>query len=116
MTLLALVLGSGCAVHYFNHETHAGHLWGLGHLNKRAAARPAAGPSATNLAIAFVTDFRTRGLNLGFGEDFSGVAAGWDARSRAVIRAPDAHFCLIWPANILRWSGLDFFTKNLLQD
>ncbi len=105
MTLLALVLGSGCAVHYFNRDTQTEHLWGFGHLKMRAAPQPAAGPCATNPAIAFVTGVRTLGLNLGFGEDFGGVAAGWDARSRVVIRAPDAHFCLVWPTNAAHWPG-----------
>jgi hypothetical protein len=115
MAVLALTLCSGCAVHYFNRDTQTEHLWGFGHLKMRAAPQPAFGTSATNTSIAFVTSVRTLGLNLGIGEDFSGVAAGWDARSRVVIRAPDACFSLVWPTNAVHWPGglQNFFTVRV---
>lgn len=115
VAVFALTLCSGCAVHYFNRETQTEHLWGFGHLKMRAAPQPATGDSATNASVAFVTGVRTLGLNLGVGGDFGGVAAGWDARSRVVVRAPDACFCLMWPTNAVHWPGglQDLFTVRV---
>lgn len=114
---LGLVLAglTGCAVHYYDPKTGTEHLWGFGHLKMRAVPRQSEHPPFTNAPIAYVTGVRTLGLNLGAGQEFAGLAAGWDSRSRVVIVAENAHFCLLWPTNTIWWPyGLrDLFTLRI---
>ncbi|MHB8522851.1 MAG: hypothetical protein ACYDH9_19115 [Limisphaerales bacterium] len=91
----------GCAVHYYDKTTGTEHLWGFGHLEMRAVPQRGDRPPFTNAVVAFVTGVRTLGLNFGAGDDFAGVAAGWDSRSRLVITAKDSHFYLLWPTNTI---------------
>ena len=104
--LLALLswmfLVSGCAVHYYSKATGTEHLWGFGHLKMRAVPQNNNLLPVTNAAVAYVTGVRTLGLNLGAGEDYTGASAGWDSRSRVVIKQGDASFYLLWPANTIR--------------
>jgi hypothetical protein len=99
---LLIMATSGCAIHYYEKQTGTEHLWGFGHLKMRAVPQRADQPPFTNAVVAFVTGIRTLGAHLGAGEDFAGIAAGWDSRSRLVIAAEDAHFYLLWPTNTVR--------------
>lgn len=92
---------TGCAVHYYDAATHTEHLWGLGYLKMRAVPRDGNPVAPTNATVAFVTGVRTLGLNLGAGQDFAGLAAGWNSRSRVIIADEEAEFCLLWPTNSL---------------
>ena len=113
--LVFLFVFSGCAVRYSDPVTGTEHLWGFGHLKMRAIPLKGDAPPFTNAVIAFVTGVRTVGLTVGVGEDSRGIAAGWDSRSRLVITAPDAHFCLIWPTNAIRLPNnlQDLFTVQI---
>ena len=86
-------------MHYYDKDTGTEHLWGFGHLKMRAVPQRGDEPPFTNAVMAFVTGTRTLGLNLGVGDDFGGLAAGWDSHSRVVIAAEDSHFYLLWPTN-----------------
>lgn len=99
LALCVCMLATGCAVHYFDKQTGTEHLWGFGHLKMKAAPRAEDGAVATNAAVAFVTGVRTLGLNLGAGEEYAGVTAGWDSRFRVIIKQEDSSFCLLWPTN-----------------
>lgn len=114
---LGLVLGgfAGCALHYYDAANNTEHVWGFGHLKMRAMPRLEEHPPFTNAAMAYVTGVRTLGLSLGAGQEFAGLAVGWDSRSRVVIAAEDAQFCLLWPSNTLWLTGglQDLFTLRL---
>jgi hypothetical protein len=107
----ALVLITGCSVRYYDKKSGTEHLWGFGHLKMRAVPQRGDQPPFTNGTMAFVTGVRTLGLNLGAGEDFAGLAAGWDSRSRLVIKTEDSQFYLLWPTNTI-WPG---HLKNLFS-
>jgi hypothetical protein len=111
----AVFTASGCAIHYFDKQTGTEHLWGVGHMKMRAAPQAGDAPTITNGAVAFVTGVRTFGLNFGVGEDFGGLGAGWDSRSRVIIKAEDAQFYLLWPSNSiwLPWNLKDVFTLRV---
>jgi len=106
----------GCAIHYYDKETGTEHLWGFGHLKMRAVPRAGdASHAPTNAAGAFVTGVRTLGFSMGAGQEFAGLAAGWDSRSRVIIAAENAEFCLLWPSNTI-WLPRDLqdlFTLRL---
>lgn len=96
-SLLALL--SGCAIQYYDAQTGTEHLWGWGHLKMRAIPLQGDQASPTNAIIACVTGTSILGLNLGAGGDFEGFTAGWDSRSRVVIKQDSASFYLLWPTN-----------------
>jgi hypothetical protein len=69
--------------------------------------------------MAFVTGVRTFGFYMGAGEEFGGLLAGWDSRSRMVINAENSHFYLLWPTNTvwLPWDLRDcLFTVRVGPD
>src|SRR5258708_18511956 len=90
-----LAMSTGCAVHYYDKQTGTEHLWGFGHLKMRAVPQRGDESPFTNAVIAFVTGVRTLGFQLGAGEDFGGLVAGWDSRSRIVINSENSHFYLL---------------------
>lgn len=113
-------------MHYYDKSTGTEHLWGFGHLKMRAVPQLKDQPPFTNAVMAFVTGTRNFGIQLSVGEDFGGLVAGWDSRSRMVIHGDNAHFSLLWPTNAiwLPWDlqdrlftvrvGPDFpFTNNM---
>jgi hypothetical protein len=103
LVLSAFILtANGCALHYYDRNSGTEHLWGFGHMKMRAVPQYGDGMPFTNAVVAFVTGVRTAGLNLGVGSEFSGVAAGWDSRSRIIIRSEDSEFYLLWPTNTVR--------------
>ena len=99
MGLITLFSTAGCAVQYYDRNTGTEHLWGFGHLKMRAVPRPTADEAGTNSVMAFVTGARTAGLSFGFGQEFTGLTAGLDARSRLVIKNEESQFALVWPTN-----------------
>lgn len=105
VAVISLALLPGCAVHYYDSKNGIEHLWGFGHLKMQAVPRMASATTdtgvllATNAVMAYVTGVRTLGVNVGAGSEFGGVAAGWDSRSRIVIRQPDSAFYILWPTN-----------------
>jgi len=116
--IVAACLLTGCAVHYYDQNTRTEHLWGFGHLKMRAVPQKDDGVPPTNAVMAFVTGTRTLGLRVGGGEDFAGLSAGWDARSRLTIKTEDSSFYLLWPNNSI-WlpRGLkDLFTCRVGPD
>jgi hypothetical protein len=99
VSLILILFTTGCAVQYYDRSTGTEHLWGFGHLKMRAVPRPMAEEPGTNSVMAFVTGARTAGLSFGFGQDFTGLTAGLDARSRLIIKNEESQFALVWPTN-----------------
>jgi hypothetical protein len=114
-----LALTASCSVHYYDQKSGTEHLWGFGHMRMRAVPRWGDEPPFTNAVMAFATGVRTLGLHVGAGEEFGGLVAGWDSRSRMVIASEHAHFCLFWPTNAI-WLPWDlrerFFTVRVGPD
>ena len=85
----ALLLSTGCALHYFDPKSGTEHLWGFGHM-KMKAAPPSEGVQAV------VKGTETLGLDLGAGQDDYRVAAGWNYR-RQILIGSNASVRLEWP-------------------
>lgn len=111
-SLVLLMALSGCAVHYYSKATGTEHLWGFGHLKMRSIPESGEQPRSTNSVAAFVTGTSILGLSLGAGEEFAGIAAGWDSRSRIVIKQRNSSFCLLWPTNS---TPLPFGIRNVFS-
>jgi hypothetical protein len=109
---------SGCSVHYYDKDTGTEHLWGFGHLKMRAVPQRDDRPPFTNAVVAVATGVNTLGLGVGAGEDFAGIAAGWDSRSRLLIKQEDSSFYLLWPTNTtcMPHPIRDFFTVRVGPD
>ena len=97
-----LLISGGCAIHYYDEQSGIEHLWGFGHLKMRAVPQPNDQSPFTNAVLAYVTGVQVAGLNLGAGNDFAGISAGWDSRSRVIIQQENSQFYLLWPTNSLR--------------
>ena len=76
---LALVLGSGCAIKYYDKESGTEHLWGFGHLRMKAE------PSKDAVVRSVVTGVETLGFSLLVGEENRGVGLGYDNRKKMRI-------------------------------
>ena len=113
-----ILAANGCALHYYDRDSGTEHLWGFGHMKMRAVPRHDDETPMTNAVVAFVTGVRTAGLNLGVGSEFAGVVAGWDSRSRIIIRSEDSEFYLLWPTNAVRLPQdlKDIFTVRVGTD
>jgi len=98
-----LFLMSGCAIQYYDKATGEEHLWGLGHLKMRAVPQRQDQSPFTNAVMAYVTGVDTFGLNIGVGENLTGINAGWDSHSRVIIKQDNSSFYLLWPTNATRW-------------
>lgn len=94
----ALLLSTGCALHYFDPKSGTEHLWGFGHL-KMKAAPPAEGVQAV------VKGTESIGLDLGAGRDDYRVAAGWYSRRQITISSN--------AAVRLEWPNADFFNVRV---
>ena len=110
-----ITLSCGCAIRYYDRNSGTEHLWGFGHLKMRAVPQKDDTPPFTNDPVAYVTEVRTLGLSFGLGEDFRGIAAGWDTHSRVVIKPEGATFYLMWPENTahLPWGKKDLFSVRI---
>lgn len=89
---------SGCALRYYDAQSGTEHIWGLAHVKMRVA--PAAGSPAPSLA----TQSETVGLGLHLGsgaaDTGSGLALGWDRRTRVVL-PEDGAMSLEWTSTQL---------------
>lgn len=111
--LILLLSLTGCSLHWYDEQSGTQHLLGFGYLKMRAIPQPIAeNTTDQQSSIAFVTGHRNLGVQLGGGSDFSGISAGWDSRSRVIIKGSDASFSLLWPTNSI-WLPTDI--KNLFD-
>ena len=99
-TLSACLSIAGCSVRYQDKEGSV-HLWGFGHLKMRAAPTAIGGSNDTHATVAYITGVRSLGLNLSTGSEDFGIGAGWDSRSRVIIKQDSAEFAVMWPTNVL---------------
>jgi len=91
IVLIALaVFVSGCAIHYYDQETGAEHIWGVGHMVMRASA-----PEEGHQAIVRGTD--VAGLTVGKSDAGGYLVVGWEKRQRIEIIDPNTAVRLEWP-------------------
>lgn len=110
-----MLISAGCAVHYYDAKTGTEHLWGFGHLKMKALPEGNGPLTSSNAVMAYVTSVGTCGLSFGWGQEFSGLTAGWDSRSRLIIRQDGACFGFIWPTNSIwmPWDTRGLFSLRL---
>ncbi len=82
---------TGCAVHYFDPDTGAEHVWGFGHLVMKAQA-----PETSHRALVRGMDLW--GLNLGKTDEGYGLGLGWNRYRRVDILDPNTQLILEWPS------------------
>lgn len=85
---------SGCAVHYYDPETHAEHLFGIGHMVMKVQDSGAK-------RVATVTGRTDLGFAIGSNQAGSQLTAGWSSNRNLQILEPDTAFELYWPDNDL---------------
>jgi hypothetical protein len=88
--VLLVVLVPGCAIHYFDAESGAEHVWGVGHMVMRAVP-PAGG------RVAVVRGLDAAGLHVGAGGDGTSVDLGWTSRERVEVHDATTSLDLEWP-------------------
>jgi hypothetical protein len=81
---------SGCAIHYYDPETEAEHIWGIGHMVMKASA-----PKEGHRALVRGTD--VAGLASGKSDVGSYFVIGWEQRRRMAIIDPNTSVRLEWP-------------------
>lgn len=80
----------GCAIHYYDRETGAEHLWGIGHMVMKASA-----PQEGHRALVRGTD--VAGLAGGKSDAGGYLVVGWEQRRRMEIIDPNTSIRLEWP-------------------
>ncbi len=91
---LCATLTSGCAVHYFDPETGAEHIWGVGHMVMKATV-PAEGIQTV------VRQTEVLGLAAGkAGPEYS-LTLGWARSQRLEVVEESAQVRLEWPSSSL---------------
>lgn len=100
------MLGSGCAIKYYDKESGTEHLWGFGHLRMKAE------PSKDAVVRSVVTGVETLGFSLLVGEENRGVGLGYDNRKKMRIM-DDASVALEFPTNSLPWGRINLFDARV---
>jgi hypothetical protein len=85
-----LIVFSGCAVHYYDEETGAEHVFGFGHLVMKVSV-----PEGSHQAIVTGTDIV--GLGLGKNKEGGYLTLGWDKRRWIEIIDGNTTVDFIWP-------------------
>lgn len=106
------VLCAGCSLNWYDERSGTQHLVGFGYFKMRAIPQATNSNDVTAETIAYVTGVRNIGLQVGGGGDFLGLSAGWDSRSRVIIKSESSSFSLIWPTNS---TWLPFSLNNLFN-
>jgi hypothetical protein len=75
---ISLITFQGCAVHYYDQETGAEHVWGVGHMTMKANV-----PQGGQYAVVKGTDLL--GLSVGKFDEGAYLSVGWDSRRRVEI-------------------------------
>lgn len=84
------VLINGCALHYYDKETGAEHIYGFGHMVMKVTPQTDA-----HKAVVLGTDL----MGLGFGQNREGgfLSFGWNSQRRIAIFDDNTTVDLIWP-------------------
>jgi hypothetical protein len=84
----------GCSLHYYDPETKAEHMFGLGHMVMKVQ-------EAGANRVATVQGKSSLGLSTGMDEDGGQFSAGWSSNRTIHILQTDTAIELIWPTNDL---------------
>lgn len=95
-------LSTGCAIHYYDQASGTEHLWGIGHMKMRAVPQARDIVPPTNAVMAFTTRVQNLGVSVLAGPEQAGIIAGFDSRSRVIIKNDSSHFYVLWPSNTVR--------------
>ena len=88
--VILLVASCGCAIHYYDPETKAEHIYGIGHMVMKAE------PSNSR-KIAVVNGVNTLGFGVGTLSDGAYMGAGWSSRRHIRVLDNTEDLQLIWP-------------------
>lgn len=80
----------GCAIHYYDPDTEAEHIWGIGHMVMKASA-----PKEGHRALVRGTD--VAGVTLGSSNEGGYFVVGWEKRQRIEIIDSNTAVRLEWP-------------------
>lgn len=88
--VISVLFASGCAIHYYDPETGAEHIWGFGHLVMKASA-----PKEGHRAIVRGTD--TIGFSAGNLGGQGYLTLGWQNQRMITIVSESTAISLEWP-------------------
>ncbi|MGD9159660.1 MAG: hypothetical protein PVG39_14700 [Desulfobacteraceae bacterium] len=91
MTICSMLL-SGCAIQYYDKETHTDHLWGFGHFKMKIA------PPEEDV-LATVKGSEVLGMSIKFAPEDSHFMVGWNETSQTTILDENSSLRLEWPTN-----------------
>ncbi len=80
----------GCALHYYDPQTCAEHVWGIGHIAMKTTA-----PKEGHQAVVRGTDLL--GVSVGQADEGLYFSLGWDGRRRIEILDQNTVVGLEWP-------------------
>jgi hypothetical protein len=81
---------SGCAIHYYDPETEAEHIWGIGHMKMKAAQ-----PSEGLQAVVHGTD--VLGVSIGKANKQGYFTVGWQRVEAIDVLKESTSIRLEWP-------------------
>lgn len=90
--MACLCFVNGCAIHYFDAETATEHIWGIGHMQMKAAA-----PHDDVRAVVSGVDLL--GASAGRGRDGFSMTVGWERQRYVDVVGRDAAVTLEWPTS-----------------
>lgn len=94
LCLIVPLFLESCALHYYDKETQAEHIFGFGHMVMKAQ-------DAGANRVAIVRGNSLLGLSTGMDDAGGHFAAGWSSNRTINILQSDAAIELLWPTNDL---------------
>jgi hypothetical protein len=85
-----LVVGNGCAIHYYDPKTGTEHVWGIGHMKMKLAAE-----NEGLQAVIRGTD--TLGFSVGSAPDQNYFSIGWQRLQALNVVAKETVVRIEWP-------------------
>lgn len=93
LTLYSLLLiNQGCAVHYYDPQTGADHIWGVGHLAMKSA-------SSSDAKQVLITQKTLAGVTFGFEGAFPSFNLGWNQSERITVHSKNTSLAIERPSN-----------------
>jgi hypothetical protein len=90
--MACLCFVNGCAIHYFDADTATEHIWGIGHMEMKAAA-------ARDDVRAVMSGVDLLGASVGRGRDGFSMMVGWERQRHVDVVGRDAELTLEWPTS-----------------
>jgi hypothetical protein len=92
LSLISTLHINGCSLHYYDPQTQAEHIFGIGHMVMKVQ-------DAGANRIAVVKGINSLGIAGGTLEDGAYLGAGWSSHHNIQIFEPNTKLDLLWPTS-----------------